>query len=80
VAHSNHFYEYEERGGTAVSARELNVPEHAVVKTLVMEDENGKPPIVLMHGDCKVSRGISPRPVAGAGAEGCGVRAGRLPL
>jgi Cys-tRNA(Pro) deacylase len=55
VAHSNHFYEYEEHGGTAVSARELNVPEHAVVKTLVMEDENGKPLIVLMHGDRKVS-------------------------
>jgi len=55
VAHSNHLYEYEEHGGTCVSARELNVDEHAVVKTLVMEDEAGKPLIVLMHGDCKVS-------------------------
>ena len=55
IAHSNHPYNYEEHGGTAVSARELNVPEHAVVKTLVMEDENKKPLIVLMHGDCKVS-------------------------
>ena len=55
VAHSNHLYAYEEHGGTKVSARELNVPEHAVVKTLVMEDENKKPLIVLMHGDCKVS-------------------------
>ena len=55
VAHSNHFYEYEEHGGTRVSARELNVDEHAVVKTLVMEDEAGKPLIVLMHGDRKVS-------------------------
>lgn len=55
IAHSNHLYEYEEHGGTKVSARELNVPEHAVVKTLVMEDENAKPLIVLMHGDCKVS-------------------------
>jgi len=55
VAHSNHLYDYEEHGGTAVSARELNVDEHAVVKTLVMEDETGKPLIVLMHGDCKVS-------------------------
>ena len=55
VAHSNHLYDYEEHGGTSVSARELNVDEHAVVKTLVMEDENGKPLIVLMHGDCKVS-------------------------
>ena len=55
IAHSNHLYTYEEHGGTKVSARELNVPEHAVVKTLVMEDEAAKPLIVLMHGDCKVS-------------------------
>ncbi|MDA0189886.1 MAG: Cys-tRNA(Pro) deacylase [Proteobacteria bacterium] len=55
IAHSNHVYAYEEHGGTRVSARELNVDEHAVVKTLVMEDENRKPLIVLMHGDRKVS-------------------------
>ena len=55
IAHSAHFYEYEEHGGTRTSARELNVDEHAVVKTLVMEDETGKPLIVLMHGDRKVS-------------------------
>ncbi len=55
IAHSNHLYDYEEHGGTKVSARELNVDEHAVVKTLVMEDENAKPLIVLMHGDRKVS-------------------------
>lgn len=55
VAFSSHPYAYEEHGGTAVSARELNVPEHSVVKTLVMEDEAGKPLIILMHGDCKVS-------------------------
>lgn len=55
VAFSSHPYAYEEHGGTSVSARELNVPEHAVVKTLVMEDEAAKPLIVLMHGDRKVS-------------------------
>jgi Cys-tRNA(Pro) deacylase len=55
VAFSNHLYAYEEHGGTKVSARELNVAEHCVVKTLVFEDENAKPLIVLMHGDCKVS-------------------------
>ena len=55
VAHSSHLYEYEAHGGTLTSARELNVDEHAVVKTLVMEDETGKPLIVLMHGDRKVS-------------------------
>ena len=45
----------EERGGTAVSSRELGVEEHAVVKTLVMEDEAGAPLVVLMHGDREVS-------------------------
>lgn len=55
IAHSNHLYDYEEHGGTRVSSRELNVDEHAVIKTLVMEDEAAKPLIVLMHGDCKVS-------------------------
>jgi len=55
IAHSNHLYEYEEHGGTKVSSRELNVAEHAVVKTLVMEDDEKKPLIVLMHGDRKVS-------------------------
>lgn len=55
IAFSSHLYPYEEHGGTAVSARELNVAEHSVVKTLIMEDENASPLIVLMHGDCKVS-------------------------
>lgn len=55
VPFSEHPYEYEEHGGTTVSARELGVDEHAVVKTLVMQDEAAKPLIVLMHGDCKVS-------------------------
>jgi Cys-tRNA(Pro) deacylase len=55
VQFSDHPYEYEERGGTAVSARELGVHEFAVIKTLVMEDEQKKPLIVLMHGNNQVS-------------------------
>ncbi|MBN9696198.1 MAG: Cys-tRNA(Pro) deacylase [Zoogloea sp.] len=55
TAFSTHLYAYEEHGGTRVSARELNVNEHAVVKTLIMEDEARQPLIVLMHGDRKVS-------------------------
>jgi Cys-tRNA(Pro) deacylase len=55
VEFTDHLYEYEEKGGTAVSARELGVPEHAVVKTLVMEDDDRNPLIVLIHGDLKVS-------------------------
>lgn len=55
VAFSEHLYAYEEKGGTAVSSRELGVDEHAVIKTLVMEDEAARPLIVLMHGDRQVS-------------------------
>jgi Cys-tRNA(Pro) deacylase len=55
VSYTEHPYRYEEHGGTRVSARELGVDEHAVVKTLVMEDEAGAPLIVLMHGDREVS-------------------------
>ncbi|MET0856379.1 MAG: Cys-tRNA(Pro) deacylase [Telluria sp.] len=55
VAFTEHPYAYEEKGGTSVSARELGVDEHAVVKTLVMQDEAARPLIVLMHGDCTVS-------------------------
>ncbi len=50
-----HLYTYEEKGGTAVSARELKLEEHAVIKTLIMEDEQKRPLIVLMHGDRQVS-------------------------
>ena len=55
VTFTAHEYRYEEHGGTRVSARELGVDEHAVVKTLVMEDERQQPLIVLMHGDREVS-------------------------
>jgi Cys-tRNA(Pro) deacylase len=55
VAYTEHLYRYEERGGTRVSARELGVDEHDVVKTLVMQDETGAPLVVLMHGDFEVS-------------------------
>jgi len=55
VPFSEHHYRYEEHGGTRASARELGVDEHAVVKTLIMEDEVGRPLVVLMHGDREVS-------------------------
>ena len=50
-----HTYPYEERGGTKRAAGKLMVDEHRVIKTLVMEDEKGKPLIILMHGDKEVS-------------------------
>jgi Cys-tRNA(Pro) deacylase len=55
VSFTEHSYRYEEHGGTRVSARELGVDEHAVVKTLVMQDESTRPLLVLMHGDRDVS-------------------------
>jgi len=55
VAYTEHAYDYVEHGGTEVSAQALGVPEHEVVKTLVMQDEEGRPLVVLMHGDRKVS-------------------------
>jgi Cys-tRNA(Pro) deacylase len=55
VSFSEHTYQYVDHGGTEVPALALNVPEHQIVKTLVMEDEAKKPLIVLMHGDRKVS-------------------------
>jgi Cys-tRNA(Pro) deacylase len=69
IPYTEHEYAYEEKGGTAVSARELKVDEHCVVKTLVMEDDRKKPLIVLMHGDRQVStrnlaRAIGARSVA----------------
>lgn len=50
-----HPYQYEEPGGTKQSASKLGVDEHIIIKTLIMEDENGKPLIVLMHGDKEVA-------------------------
>jgi Cys-tRNA(Pro) deacylase len=50
-----HTYPYEERGGTKRASGKLGVDEHRVIKTLVMEDEAGKPLIILMHGDKEVS-------------------------
>jgi Cys-tRNA(Pro) deacylase len=50
-----HVYDYVERGGARESARQLGWDEHAVVKTLVMQDEHARPLLVLMHGDREVS-------------------------
>lgn len=55
ISYKDHLYRYEDKGGTAVSSRELGVDEHSVIKTLVMENEQKKPLIILMHGDCQVS-------------------------
>lgn len=71
IAFSEHPYEYEEHGDTEVSARELGVDEHHVVKTLIMQDEAAKPLIVLMHGDCKVSTKNLARQIGHKSVEPC---------
>ena len=55
VSFTVHPYDYVDHGGTAESSQQLGVPEHEVVKTLVMQDEHGKGLLVLMHGDRKTS-------------------------
>jgi len=71
VSFNEHPYPYEEHGGTSVSARELGVPEHEVIKTLVMQDEAARPLIVLMHGDCKVSTKNLARAIGCKSVEPC---------
>jgi Cys-tRNA(Pro) deacylase len=71
VPFTEHPYAYEEHGGTAVSARELGVDEHSVVKTLIMQDEAAKPLIVLMHGDRKVSTKNLARQIGCKSVEPC---------
>ncbi|HET9820286.1 MAG TPA: YbaK/EbsC family protein, partial [Burkholderiaceae bacterium] len=71
VAYTEHPYDYVEHGGTAESARQLGMDEHAVVKTLVMQDERAQPLVVLMHGDCQVSTKALARALGVKGVEPC---------
>lgn len=71
VAFTDHPYPYEDKGGTAVSARALGVPEHSVIKTLIMQDEAARPLIVLMHGDRKVSTKNLARAIGCKSVEPC---------
>src|SRR5579864_5251836 len=71
VDFTEHLYNYVERGGTAESARQLGVDEHAVVKTLVMQDEKARPLIVLMHGDKQVSTKNLARAIGTKAVEPC---------
>ena len=71
VVFTEHVYEYVEHGGTEESARQLGVPEHEVVKTLVMQDERAQPLIVLMHGDKSVSTKKLARQIGAKSVESC---------
>ena len=71
IAFTEHPYDYLDHGGTAESARQLGVDEHAVVKTLVMQDDKAEPLIVLMHGDRQVSTKNLAREIAVKSVEPC---------
>jgi Cys-tRNA(Pro) deacylase len=71
IGFTEHVYEYVEHGGTEESARQLGVPEHEVVKTLVMQDERAQPLIVLMHGDKQVSTKNLARQIGAKSVEPC---------
>jgi Cys-tRNA(Pro) deacylase len=75
VAFTEHPYDYVDHGGTAESARQLGVDEHAVVKTLVMQDDKAQPLVVLMHGDRQVSTKQLARAIGAKSVEPCGVDA-----
>jgi Cys-tRNA(Pro) deacylase len=71
IAFTEHVYDYVEHGGTAESAQQLGVDEHAVVKTLVMQDERARPLVVLMHGDRQVSTKNLARAIGCKSVEPC---------
>ena len=71
VRFSEHIYEYVEHGGTAESSRQLGVDEHSVVKTLVMQDQDANPLIILMHGDREVSLKNLARQIGAKRVEPC---------
>ena len=71
IEFTEHAYDYVEHGGTAESARQLGVDEHAVVKTLVMQDERAQPLVVLMHGDRQVSTKNLAREIGVKSVEPC---------
>jgi Cys-tRNA(Pro) deacylase len=71
VTFTEHVFEYKEHGGTGWSSTTMGVKEYHVVKTLVFEDQDAKPLIVLMHGDCKVSTKNLARQVGAKSIQPC---------
>ena len=71
VAFEAHEYAYVEKGGTSASSAALGVPEHAVIKTLVLEDDAREPLVVLMHGDKQVSTRNLARQIGARSVQPC---------
>lgn len=71
VAFTEHPYDYQEHGGATHSAEVLGFDPFSVVKTLVMQDQDAKPLIVLMHGNRKVSTKQLARQISAKSVEPC---------
>ena len=71
VAFTEHPYEYLEHGGAEHSAKVLGLDPFGVVKTLVMQDQDGAPLIVLMHGNRQVSTKNLARQIGAKKVEPC---------
>ena len=71
IPYMEHLYTYEEHGGTTVAARSLGADEHAVIKTLILEDEAARPLVVLMHGDKDVSTKALARQIGAKSVQLC---------
>src|SRR5262245_11730585 len=71
VSFTDHSYEYRDHGGTGWAAEALGLDEHAVIKTLVMEDDHRSPLVVLMHGDREVSTRALARAIGAGSVRPC---------
>ncbi len=71
VAYTEHVYDYVDHGGAAWGAQSLGLPVHAVIKTLVMQDDASQPLVVLMHGDREVSTKQLARAIGARQVEPC---------
>ncbi len=73
VAYTEHPYDYVDKGGALHSAAVLGWDPHAVVKTLVMQDQDARPLIILMHGDREVSTKALARQIGAKSVEPCAI-------
>jgi len=71
VVFTEHPYEYLEHGGAQHSAKELGMDPFTVVKTLIMQDQDARPLVVLMHGNRKVSTKNLARQIGAKSVEPC---------
>ena len=71
ISYSEHPYDYVDHGGALEAAKQLDLDPHQVAKTLIMEDENARPLIVVMHGDCEVSTKNLARQIAAKKVSPC---------